>query len=258
MPKGRALQHTIAVLFTAIVGCGGQATGTGTHVDVGSDAAAGGSRNGSGGASNGGSSSVGLVPCNDGTGNNDCCPLNAVEGGACDVNIQRCSRGGCHAGVTSYLYCGGGTWSAGKGVFPCSVDAGSDGAGSCTPGTPSCITPPTVDGAAGVLTCGSQTCGTNQFCVQQRCGGGPNPCVPLPDAGTCPSGWTFDPTCPRSVRGGCDPPPCTDPPPFCADIPGSCVSLPTGPTASCRCADSLCKFGNCVEMAGHNVTCAAQ
>jgi hypothetical protein len=37
----------------------------------------------------------------------DCCPPSAVvEGGVCDVNIPKCSRGGYHAGFASYLYCG--------------------------------------------------------------------------------------------------------------------------------------------------------
>ncbi len=51
------------VVASLVAGCGGQTTGTGTHVDVGTDASTGGYRNGSGGAgaSSGGSSGSGLV-----------------------------------------------------------------------------------------------------------------------------------------------------------------------------------------------------
>jgi hypothetical protein len=130
MARLRMTPSLIAVILVAIAtGCGGETTGTGTHVDVSSDASAGGSRSGTGGAgtSNGGAGGSSLVACNDGTGNTDCCPPSAVEGDTCDASISKCSRRGCHAGYTSYLYCGGGTWSAGKGLFPCSVDAGPDG-----------------------------------------------------------------------------------------------------------------------------------
>ena len=75
------------------------------------------------GATDGGSV---LVACNDGTGNTDCCPASAVQDGPCNGTISQCSRGGCHGGFTSYLYCGGGLWSAGAGLHPCSVDAAPD------------------------------------------------------------------------------------------------------------------------------------
>jgi hypothetical protein len=340
---------SVAMIFAGMVACGGESAGTVKHVDVGTDASAG-----------GGSSSAGLVACDDGTGNTDCCPPSALEGGPCDVNTPRCSRGGCHSGFSSYLYCGSGTWNAGHGLFPCSVDAGSDGSvsqmscgdlhtawssfwrshGQCTTDTDCttflaidsslspCDAPPGLNQAinknfvdhaqpyadryfslacggdpntfhlpdsahwsdfgydgtalvnprcvsglcsadslscnpippfdAGTTPCGTQTCATNQVCVQQMCGGGPNPCVPLPDAGTCPSGWTFDARCPRSTLGGCDPPPCTNPPPYCADVPKTCPRPGTVSGPLCPCADSVCKFGACVEMLGRRVTCAAQ
>lgn len=139
----KGLPVFVSLLITAPVvaaGCGGQTTGTVKRVDVSSDASTGGSRNGTGGAgtSSGGSTGSGLVACNDGTGNTDCCPPSAVEGGTCDGSVSKCSRGGCHAGFTSYLYCGGGTWSAGKGLFPCGVDAGSSRT-TCSPASkPTC------------------------------------------------------------------------------------------------------------------------
>jgi hypothetical protein len=249
MAGTEAWRWVFAVMFTAIVGCGGETTGTGTHVHVG-DAATGGSRNGSGGAgaSSGGSNSSGLVPCNDGTGKVDCCPSSAVEDGPCDVSITRCSRGGCHAGFTSYLYCGGGTWSAGLGLFPCSVDASPDGSvsqmscsdlhaawtsfwashGQCTtdtdcttflamdPASDPCSNPPGLNAPISKQFLGGAQPYAERYFVL-ACGGDPNT---LPNATNGlwndfgSDGLTL--TNPRCTSGSCtaNAPSCITPPPF--------------------------------------------
>jgi hypothetical protein len=109
---------------------------------------------------------------------------------------------------------------------------------------------PEVDSSAN---CGTAFCGASQVCVQFLCGGGPNPCMPLDDAGGCPPGWRFDPTCPASTTGGCDPPPCSNPPPFCADIPAGCTGAP-----SCGCVGvAVCGSLLCVSVSGRDVSCGA-
>jgi hypothetical protein len=64
--------------------------------------------------------------CNDGTGAWDCCPAGAVGGESCAGASSTCSTRCSFAddaatqGTRSYLYCSGGTWLSGHGLFPCS------------------------------------------------------------------------------------------------------------------------------------------
>jgi hypothetical protein len=82
------------------------------------------------------------------------------------------------------------------------------------------------DADAGLLRCGTQTCPSNQVCVQSfPCGG------------------------PESIPG------CTNPPPSCADAPQGCAD-----PSSCTCFGAAVCQGSlsCVEVSGRNVTCANQ
>src|SRR5260221_2073901 len=95
-------------------------------------------------------------------------------------------------------------------------DATTDGAGcsgtfSCFCGSPICVegtwkctacgadTGADTSADAGSIPCGTKTCGANQVCVHDCCGG-----APTPDGGTC-----------------------TPPPPTCLDIPSECAGTPT-------------------------------
>jgi hypothetical protein len=125
------------IVTAVVVGCGGETTGVARRLDV-ADAAADGSRSGSrgggAGTSSGGSNSSGLVVCNDGTGNTDCCPPSAVGGSSCSYSGPTCWTK-CSNGSRSQMSCSAGTWNAGHGLFPCTVDAGVEG-GPCPSLTP--------------------------------------------------------------------------------------------------------------------------
>jgi len=102
--------------------------------------------------------------------------------------------------------------------------------------------------------CGGVSCGGNQVCVHPSCGGGVAVCVPLGDAGQCPSGWT-QVQCPSGP--GCTPPPCTPPAPHCADVPAACSGTP-----SCTCLpNDICQQSNgqyggfCTSVSGGQVIC---
>jgi hypothetical protein len=110
-------------------------------------------------------------------------------------------------------------------------------------------------GGQDALACGTMTCGANQLCVTEFCGGGPNPCMEPMDGGTCPDGWILEHavSCPAaSGTSACYPPPCTNPPPHCEDRPTGCADPP-----SCWCLTGVCKFASCAFAAGRTVTCAA-
>ena len=78
---------------------------------------------------------------------------------------------------------------------------------------------------------GCSTCGPAQICVHPTCAMGAPFCLPLDDAGACPSGFQYVAVCTSGSSGpGCRPAPCTDPPPFCANLPSTC-----GPVPTCSC-----------------------
>ena len=110
-------------------------------------------------------------------------------------------------------------------------------------------------GAGGGTSCGGQTCSAGQICVHPSCGGVAPACNPVPDGGTCPTGYTLG-FCQQVIGGGsgqgCQPPPCTPPAAYCADIPASCPSPPT-----CGCLPtSVCHGGGaCVNVSASSVTC---
>ena len=111
-------------------------------------------------------------------------------------------------------------------------------------------------GAGGSAVCGSRACTSSEICVHPGCGGGVFVCDPVPDGGQCPSGWTFNQSCPgtgTAPRPGCVPPPCTPPAPFCAPLPASCSGTP-----SCTCLPfNVCgqNGGSCGFVQDSNVIC---
>ena len=140
--------------------------------------------------------------------------------------------GGAHAGAggasagsaaTSAGSGGGSTAAAGAGAGSGGASAGSGGAGAGA-------------GGGGPLSCGSQTCGATQYCVEPCCGGNLPACVVKPDGGTCPAGTHQG--CSNGVQcmnpsDCCQSDPCTPPPPYCRDeVPAGC--LLDGGTRTCR------------------------
>jgi len=111
-----------------------------------------------------------------------------------------------------------------------------------------------ASGGQDALACGAMTCGANQLCVMEFCGGGPNPCMAPMDGGVCPDGWILrhGTSCPSAVDDYCSPPPCTNPPPHCEDRPAACAD-----PLSCWCLTGVCKFASCAFTSGRTVTCAA-
>ena len=80
-------------------------------------------------ATDAGAASPPSVICPDGTGNSDCCPTDVVNGTPCNSPAAQCGTA-CSNGLRGRLYCSGGKWTAGHGLFPCttgSSEAGSDG-----------------------------------------------------------------------------------------------------------------------------------
>ena len=64
--------------------------------------------------------------CNDSTGDLACCPADAVEGASCSATATPCGTR-CVQGVHGHMYCSGGVWGAGHGLFPCGAAAGQSG-----------------------------------------------------------------------------------------------------------------------------------
>jgi hypothetical protein len=156
---------------------------------------------------------------------------------------------GCGSSMTSCIDCNGGAFCV-SGACPKTTcparDAGTSGDAD-------------ANSDATARACDDQTCGVNQFCVHPTCGGGiPTPCSPTNDAGTCPSGWMYQPQCLQLGGGGpkpgCLPPRCTDPPAFCIDIPPTCGAMPM-----CGCLPIfVCKgHGQCGAIRGSDVVCLA-
>lgn len=63
-----------------------------------------------------------LVPCNDGTGQNTCCPPSAAVASACDAPDLACFTS-CRDGVRGQMFCLGGKWESGQGLIPCGSDS---------------------------------------------------------------------------------------------------------------------------------------
>src|SRR5579872_5736801 len=72
-----------------------------------------------------------VISCDDGTGNQDCCPAEVQPGGQCDHESQQCwtKCGSYMPGLRGHLVCNGGSWNGGSGLFMCGSDAGVDSGG---------------------------------------------------------------------------------------------------------------------------------
>lgn len=120
----------------------------------------------------------------------------------------------------------------------CAVFATACGASSQSPGR-------------GVACGDGLRCGANQVCVHAPCGVGLRICMPLPDGGACPAGWTHG-NCGES--DGCTPLPCTPPPPVCVTLPLACAHAPT---CNCLPLDVCGGVGTCTNFSDGQVYCAA-
>lgn len=105
----------------------------------------------------------------------------------------------------------------------------------------------------GAAPCGTQTCASNEICIQPGCGGGVAVCDPVADGGQCPAGWTLTLCAGGTGRLGCTPGPCTPPAPFCAPLPASCAGAP-----NCICLPfDVCgqNGGQCSGIRDRTVMC---
>ena len=64
--------------------------------------------------------------CSDGTGDLACCPADAVGGAPCNATVTLCGTR-CVQGVHGHMYCSGGVWGAGHGLFACAAAPGQAG-----------------------------------------------------------------------------------------------------------------------------------
>jgi len=204
-----------------------------------------------GGGGHGGS--AGSAGGQSGGGGTTGCAANQVWCPGCEPGSGACYSGGCPGvacpppdGGAGASGSGGTSGSGGAGGRGGSGgNAGHGGSGGGTGGT------------GGVKACGTHLCTTGEICVHPSCGGIALPCVPLPDGGQCPSGYTYSSFCATfgSTPGsgpGCQPPPCTPPAPYCLAVPASCG---TSVTCSCLPANVCQGGGACVLVSGGEVLC---
>jgi hypothetical protein len=111
------------------------------------------------------------VPCDDGTGRKDCCPVTLASGEACDFGPDTCWTK-CNRGFTSQASCSGGTWILGHGLFPCGSDAGA-------PAAPSDAGQPCTDANIQMIQASDydQTCANDSDCIAVGEGNACYPCV---------------------------------------------------------------------------------
>jgi len=110
-------------------------------------------------------------------------------------------------------------------------------------------------GGGGAALCGARPCTSSELCVHPSCGGVAPACTPVPDGGQCPSGYTFQQSCPLTsgtVGPGCQVPPCTPPSPYCLTTPAACGATPT---CSCLPSDVCHSGGACGVISKSDVLC---
>ena len=71
------------------------------------------------------SAGVQLIACDDGTPNEDCCPMDVHPGDRCTRESQECWSK-CFKGLRGHLVCNQGSWVPGSGLFLCGTDANTD------------------------------------------------------------------------------------------------------------------------------------
>jgi hypothetical protein len=225
------------LLVLAVAACGSTAK-PGPDGGGGSNAGGAGGTTGGGGRAGGGGSAGGQ---SGGGGTGGCAP-NQVWCPGCEPGTGACYAGGC-PGVACPPPDGGAGASGSSGT------SGSGGAGHG--GTTG------AGGTGGVKACGTHLCTAGETCVRPSCGGTALPCIPAPEGGQCPSGYTYNSFCTNNGIGqgpgpGCQPPPCTPPAPYCFSIPASC-----GSTLTCSCLPAnVCQGGGaCGLISAGDVVC---
>jgi hypothetical protein len=210
---------------------------------VAAGCSSGSSTTGSGGSGGGaGAGSGGAGGAIAGSGGSSTCLPNQVWCPGCTPGTGACYVGGCPGIACPPLDSGSPDDAAtGTGGAGGRADAGGGTGG--------------VDGGSNA--CGSRACSSTEVCVHPGCGGGVPICDPVPDGGQCPTGWTFQSSCPRpgGPGPGCQPPPCTPPAPFCITVPAACSGAPT---CSCLPADICTQTGGtgqCATVTNGEVVC---
>lgn len=103
--------------------------------------------------------------------------------------------------------------------------------------------------------CGAQRCVSGQLCLYTLAGG-PVECSPLDDAGGCPSGYDYVPSCANlSDAAGCQPR-STIQADSCVSIPSACSQTPT---CACMPLGTCPSFaGQCIAATEESITCASE
>jgi hypothetical protein len=193
---------------------------------------------------------------------------NAGPGGDAAADTSGHGGGGTGtAGTSGAAGAGGTTGSAGAGGTTGSAGAGNGGRGGAagTGGRGGAAATGGRGGAAGTTgsagmggsggaACGARACTSSELCVHPSCGGAAPACLPAPDSGQCPAGYTLR-ICPLIGGGtgpGCEPPPCQPPDPYCLTPPASCGAMPTCP---CLPSDVCHGGGACGIVSKSEVLC---
>jgi hypothetical protein len=177
-----------------------------------------------------------------------CCGSDEVVGisrtAACSPPAIDCSGLGCAKFV--YPRAEDGVTTEGGGSVAVRCEFGPSGVGACRSFV-------TSDAGAAPYACGASTCAPHQACVHPptSIGGPPPPCMPPSDAGACPPGTEYNPSCGGLPGGGCVTV-YVPPPPFCVDIPATCTSSGCGcfPPDVCGGGANICNAVN-----GRDVLC---
>ena len=226
-PVRAIMRWSVALLMLLAVGACGSTAKPGP--DGGGGSNAGGAGGTTGGGGRGGGGAAGSVGGQSGGGGTGGCAPNQVWCPGCEPGTGACSIGGCPG-------------------FACPPPDGGAGRGGSGGG---------AGGTGGATVCGTRACTIGEICVRPSCGGTALPCIPVPDGGQCPSGYTYRSFCANvgTAPGpgpGCEPPPCTPPAPYCFTVPASC-----GTTVTCSCLPAnVCQGGgSCGLISGGEVLC---
>lgn len=229
-------QSVALLLLLAVAACG--STAQPGH-DGGGGSSAGGSGGAAGGGGGGRGGAAGSVGGRGGGGGTGGCAPNQVWCSGCEPGTGACYVGGCPGFACPPFDAGGVGGESGSGGATGTGGIGGQGGGT-----------------GGAAACGARACTSSELCVHPSCGGTAPQCNPLPDAGQCPTGWTYRAFCNTAPTPGpgCEAPPCTPPSPYCITRPASCG---TTPTCSCLPA-SVCQGGGaCGLISQGEVLCVS-